>query len=207
MANQIEGVTERLLACATKEFFEKGYADASLRTISAAAQTSTSSIYVRFKDKAGLFSAIIDEACEDFLQMCEAEIRHFNQTNPGMPVQEMMDYKMVMMDRILDNIFDHYDAFKLLSSKAEGSAFSSFIHRVAELETAQTLRYIQAIHSDVLDSGRLLPGLLHTLTSAYWTGVFEIVVHDMNRDEARTYFIQLKRFFQRGWEDLFSPQQ
>lgn len=40
MAKQIEGVSERILACAKREFLEKGYTDASLRTIAAEAGTS-----------------------------------------------------------------------------------------------------------------------------------------------------------------------
>lgn len=55
MAKQIEGVGERILACAKEKFLEKGYTDASLRTIAAAAETSTNSIYVRFGDKEGCF--------------------------------------------------------------------------------------------------------------------------------------------------------
>lgn len=82
---------------------------------------------------AGLFSAIVDGACDDFLKMCEEEIEIFNQNNSEMPFDDMISYKMGMMDRILDNIFDHFEAFKLLSSKAESSAFSNFIHRIAEL--------------------------------------------------------------------------
>ena len=60
MAKQIEGVAERILAAAKEEFLDKGYVDASLRTIAAAAETSTNSIYVRFGDKEGLFSAIVE---------------------------------------------------------------------------------------------------------------------------------------------------
>lgn len=55
MAKQIEGVAERILTAAEQEFLEKGYVDASLRTIATAANTSTNSIYVRFGDKEGLF--------------------------------------------------------------------------------------------------------------------------------------------------------
>lgn len=51
MAKQIEGVSERILDCAKAEFLDKGYTEASLRSIAAAADTSTNSIYVRFKDK------------------------------------------------------------------------------------------------------------------------------------------------------------
>lgn len=55
MAKQIEGVYENIIACATKEFLNKGYADASLRTIATEAHTTTGSIYTRFGDKEGLF--------------------------------------------------------------------------------------------------------------------------------------------------------
>ena len=57
MAKQIEGVYEAVLDCAKKEFLEKGYKDASLRTIAQEANTSTGSIYTRFGDKEGLFSS------------------------------------------------------------------------------------------------------------------------------------------------------
>lgn len=55
MAKQIEGVYENIIACATKEFLNKGYVDASLRTIATEAHTTTGSIYTRFGDKEGLF--------------------------------------------------------------------------------------------------------------------------------------------------------
>lgn len=37
MAKQIEGVSEKIIAAAKQEFLEKGYVDASLRTIASAA--------------------------------------------------------------------------------------------------------------------------------------------------------------------------
>ena len=39
MAKQLEGVSERILNCAKAEFLDKGYTDASLRAIAAAADT------------------------------------------------------------------------------------------------------------------------------------------------------------------------
>ena len=76
MAKQIEGVSERILACAKAEFLDKGYTDASLRVIAAAAKTSTNSIYVRFGDKEGLFSAIVEpvltEMTERFVKIQES---------------------------------------------------------------------------------------------------------------------------------------
>ena len=64
MTRPIEGISERILACARKEFLEKGYSDASLRTIAAKADVTTGSIYSRFVGKEGLFSAIVQPAAD-----------------------------------------------------------------------------------------------------------------------------------------------
>ena len=62
MTKPIEGVSERILSCAKEGVLEKGYADASLRTIAAKAETTTGSIYSRFRDKEGLFGALVEPA-------------------------------------------------------------------------------------------------------------------------------------------------
>lgn len=41
MTKQVEGVYERVLACAKEEFLEKGFSKSSLRTIAAKADTTT----------------------------------------------------------------------------------------------------------------------------------------------------------------------
>lgn len=92
MAKQIEGVSEKIIAAAKQEFLEKGYVDASLRTIASAAGTSTNSIYVRFGDKEGLFSAIVEpvlnEMVERFLKIQE----RFHQMSPDEQAAQMPEY-------------------------------------------------------------------------------------------------------------------
>lgn len=48
MASRIEGFDEAILYHAKNEFLEKGFADASLRTIAQNAGVSTSTIYTRY---------------------------------------------------------------------------------------------------------------------------------------------------------------
>lgn len=60
MEKQKEGVFESIIVCAKKEFLEKGYMEASLRTIATNANTTTGYIYTRFGDKKGLLRAIVE---------------------------------------------------------------------------------------------------------------------------------------------------
>ena len=64
MTKQIEGVSEKILACAKAEFLEKGFGEASLRTIASKAGTTTGSIYSRFGGKEGLFGAIVEPTAD-----------------------------------------------------------------------------------------------------------------------------------------------
>ena len=50
---------ERLLACAKKEFVEKGYAKASLRAICREAGVTTGALYFFFQDKDDLFCSLV----------------------------------------------------------------------------------------------------------------------------------------------------
>ena len=52
---------ERLIECAKKEFLEKGFAKASLRQIAAEAGLTTGAVYFFFKDKNGLFGAVVEK--------------------------------------------------------------------------------------------------------------------------------------------------
>lgn len=67
MRQETVGVTENLLKSATEEFLEKGFMKASLRNISAKSGVSTNSIYTRFKDKEGLFSAIVKDTVDGLM--------------------------------------------------------------------------------------------------------------------------------------------
>ena len=74
MRKETEGVTEILIESARNEFLEVGFHDASLRRISAASGVSTNSIYTRFGDKKGLFTAIVKEPAEELMRIYLASI-------------------------------------------------------------------------------------------------------------------------------------
>ena len=69
MRQETAGVTEALLESAKKEFLKYGFHDANLRRISADSGVSTNSIYTRFGDKSGLFSAVVKPAADGLMEI------------------------------------------------------------------------------------------------------------------------------------------
>ena len=123
MAKQIEGVYESILECAGKEFLEKGYMDASLRTIASEAGTSTNSIYVRFKDKEGLFAAIVEPVSEGFLSRCLDVQETFHGFDSETQKREVGQYSGNAMLDMVDYIYEHFDEFCLLLDASYGTRF------------------------------------------------------------------------------------
>ena len=76
---------------------------------------------------------------------------------------------------------------------------------VVELDSATTYRYIEAVVNDAVTSGRLTPEIMHMINTACFTGIFEVVAHDMGREEAHAYVERLCLFYRAGWNTIFYP--
>ena len=205
MAKQKAGVYDKVLECAKEEFLSKGFLDASLRTIAQAAETSTGSIYTRFGDKEGLFRAIAEPVVDQFKAMFRRVQEDFHQLSEEEQRADMGQYTARHQEEMLDYIYDHLAEFKILVTNG-GERYDEFMHRVVELNSATTYRYIEAVGSDAVTAGRLTPELMHMISSACFSGIFEAVAHDMGRDEAKAYVERLCLFFRAGWQAIFDPQ-
>jgi len=184
---------------------EKGYNDASLRIIAQNADTSTSSIYTRFGDKKRLFDALVKGPADEMQRYyCDIQER-FSKEPPEYKQRVHFDYAKEKMYELVDFIYDHFDAFKLLIDCSEGAGYDNYVHDLVDIEVEYTLDFIESIGNDSLKTGRLSLELMHILSSGFLRGMFEMVSHNMTRDQAHIYVNQLKRFYTRGWSDIFEP--
>ena len=210
MAKRIEGVTENLLNCATEEFLARGYADASLRTISQKAGTTPRSIYTRYGDKEGLFGALAEPAAVHLKELLEYYMGVYHKK----PVEDQkklfhdtvfdIEYKGYI-EAIVSYMYDHWNECRLLICCSEGSKYAGFLDELVTVFEKYTLLYIDHTGNDVISSGRAKPELIHLLCSSFVHGFFEVVRHDMSRHDAIIYLNQLQEFYTCGWDNLFNP--
>ena len=202
MARRVEGRSDRLLECAMAEFMEMGYQEASLRVIAAKAETTTGSIYTRFRDKEGLFHALVDTTIDQLILWMREGNEAFAERPAGEQRETIFTYRPELWEQLVDFIYAHWDVFRLLVRCTDIGCYEDMLNRMIDIEAAYTRRFLEATGNDALESGRLTPMLLHMLSNAYYSGLFEIVRHDMTKGDAMTYVRQLRRFFTRGWADL-----
>ncbi len=204
MANRIVGVHERVLECAKAEFIEKGYTDASLRNIALNANTSTTSIYTRFSDKEQLFDAVVEPAVNVLQTWFKNQQEGFHQLPADAQTSRSFDYSSTLVDTFVDYLYEYFDLFKLLITGSSGTKYAEFINDIVKIDVDYTMKFMRTTGKDAVSSGKVTTKLIHILSSAYYSGLFEIVIHDMEKEEAYAYAHRLRRFFMCGWKDIFA---
>lgn len=202
MAKQIEGVYERILESAKAEFLQNGYVDASLRTIAANANTSTNSIYVRFKDKEGLFSAIVEPVMNALMDMFRNVQETFHGFDDEIQRSQMGQYSSNEMMKMIDYIYDHLDEFHLLLDASYGTRFQNFVDEFVRIETEYTYKWMEATGCRLEIDDDVTRNLLHIVDTSYFEGVFEVIRHDMSREEAKKYVSVLGKYHHEGFQAI-----
>lgn len=203
MAKRAEGVTEKLLECAKEEFLQKGYENASLRVIAEKAGSSKGAIYIRYPDKESLYRALVQPVADGLCTLLDFMLNGFNNMSDEAQREQVNTYSDGGFPKMIDYIYDHFDDFKLLLTSGENQIAQEFMHRLVELDTDCTFKFIEQTGNDALTSGRLTPELAHLLSSAFYSGLFEVVIHDMPKEQAIEHIQRMRMFYNAGWQKIF----
>ena len=118
----------------------------------------------------------------------------------------MFTYKPDLWEELIDYIYDHWDVFRLLVRCADHACYDEMLNRIIDIEVNYTHRFLESTGNSALTDGALTPMLLHMLSNAYYSGLFETVRHEMPKNDALAYVRQLRRFFVCGWADLLGTR-
>lgn len=202
MKKKNELAVDRILECAKEEFMEKGFEGASMRTIAEKAGYTTGMLYGRFADKSQLFKELVGEAADKLFDYYSGIQEEFASFSADRQKAEMHSYVDNKMDVMIDIVYENFDAFKLIICKSAGSGYEYYVDKMIDIETKNTDRFIRELKEAGYKTNEIRADLSHILASAMLNGTFEVVSHDLPREDARYYIKQLQDFFNAGWDRL-----
>ena len=197
-----ESINSKLLECAKAEFMEKGFADASMRTIAERAGVTTGMLYSRFADKNELFSALVKEGADKLYSYFSDVQEEFAEFPAEQQKGEMHSYTSGKMRVMMDIIYDYFDSFKLIVCHSAGSSYERYIDRMIEYETDSTERFMRVLQKNGTSVKTVRRDINHMLASALFNGIFEVVAHDFPKEDAFEYVDAVCEFFFAGWQRL-----
>lgn len=196
-------MTKDILHSATKEFSEKGFEKASMRTIAKNANVTTGSLYARYPNKDALFGALVEPVIASFLEANEEgnEKGIFHIHTDG--AQEMWSSTEISTTKIVNLIYENKERFALLINCSNGSSYENFIDQVVAIEEKETLEVLEMLKKKDYPCADISPQIVHMLISAQCYALFEIIRHDISKEEALVQVDQINEFFICGWNKIF----
>ena len=192
----------KILEVGKKEFLEKGFKDASLNKIVAEAGFTKGAFYGYYPDKAALFEDLVGEAAKGLLEQFKAaQTAHFDLVSEE-KTKDSLKLSTEYLRVFVEYMYAHFDAFKLILCRSEGTGYADFIEVLVDMEVDRSEEYYALLRKNGMLSGSMTRQLHHMITRAYFTAVCETIVHDMPREEAMKYVDELAIFFHSGWSGL-----
>ena len=203
MTKQMEGVSEKIIACAKAEFLQKGFGEASLRTIAAKAGTTTGSIYSRFGGKEGLFGAIVEPTANHILKRFAEIQADFHALDESRQPQEMERTVSASMAEIIDYMYAHFEEMQLLVDGSYGTKYQQFIEEMICIETEYTYKYMDVIKLPPKSRELISEEFVHIMVTSLFESFFEIIRHRMSKQNALKYADMLTKYHAAGWNTIF----
>ena len=163
MREKDDSARGKILEAAKAEFMERGFAEASMRTIAERAGFTTGMLYSRFADKSEIFRELVEEPADELYNYFMTVQNEFAGYSPEYQRREMHPYVAQKIDRMVDLIYDNFDAFKLILCKSGGTSYEYYVDKMIDVETESTFRFIDAVRGAGYEIADIRKDLAHML--------------------------------------------
>lgn len=192
----------RILEAAKTEFLEKGYRQASVRSIASSVGVTTGALYRYYASKEALFDALVSGAADDLY-------RRYRQYSEAYSAREL-DEQLTRLPEIAHDtnggmgdfqryVYENYDAFKLIACCSDGTKYEDYVERLIEVETKSSISLVQLMQKEGRLGADVDDTMIHIIASLMFTGIFEIIAHDEPVEAAIKHIVTLQDFYTAGW--------
>lgn len=199
-----EGTKQLFLDIGRREFLEKGFLNVSLRGIVQEAGFTLGAFYRHFPTKEALFDALVRESADGLMELFLHSQEAFAALSPEEQIRSMVTVTGGGFTQMIEYACDHFDAFKLVFCRSEGTAYARYLDRLIEIEVRSTHQFIGLLKQNGHPVREIDASLVHILATEVFRGIVEIFEHDMPRADALRYAEQLREFHTAGWERLLA---
>ena len=200
MRQESAGVTEALIESAKSEFLEFGFRSANLRRISADSGVSTNSIYTRFGDKSGLFTAVVKPAADGLMQLYLDSITQAEKCGSAATAVNIGDDGT---ESVLKYIYDNFTEFRLIFCCSEGTEYEHYFDKLAEIEESSYKNFAKQFSDS---EHHVSDFFIHVVCRTGWQYIYEVVSHELSYDEARDFMKSIREFCFAGWGRVLGLQ-
>ena len=194
-----ESTLMRIHQAARKEFRERGFHGASLRSIVKSLGMTTGAFYGYYKSKEDLFAALVEDHYRYLLDRFRQAQEEFAHLPYACQPEVLGDFSGACMFDMLHYAYAHLEECKLILCCSEGTKFSGLIDEMVEIEAEATHSYQKVLRELGRPSPQIDSTLEHILITGMFHTFFELVIHEMPLRNAENYVKEMRAFYTAGW--------
>ena len=189
---------ELLIEAAKKEFLEKGYNKASLRTICSKAGVTTGALYFFFENKAELFAAIVDEPLKGLKKLVAT---HFKEDSMYMSnIASLSEIELDHSDEsdmFIEYIYDYRDNFMLILNSSENTVYENCVDEFVDMLEKATPKMLSGMKGYTCDEY-----MSHWMSHLTIDAFINVIKHVEDREEAKRRMRPILNYLVKGWVEL-----
>ena len=195
MSKPDKSIDPRILQSAREEFLSKPYEQVSLREICRKAGVTTGAFYNRYKNKEELFDALVAPTLETVKTYSDATETFNYDRLDSQDMRRVWELTPETQRRIVEMLYADYKGFRLLLCHAEGTKYANFIHDFVSDITARSYRVAQEAYRRGIAPFLIDEEELHMLLTAYWSTMFEPIIHGLPKEKALRHSEAVAKLF------------
>ncbi len=196
---------EKILNAAKREFLDKGFAGTNVRAVAQRAGVTTGALYNLFKNKDGIFEALVGGVFGEFLHILAHndvfEARELDMKAGDL--SEITEMSRRRFLRMIDFFYANWDAMKLLVCCAKGSSYEHVFDKAIDFMENETL---QLLKLDGVKMSRRIKFFIHVMVTSHFENLKEIFYHDLTKTEAADFMLDFNVYHCGGWKQYWMEQ-
>lgn len=216
---QDKATREKLLECASQEFIEKGFKEASIRNICKKAGVTTGAMYFFFEDKEDLFSevvketvCIITETLTTHFQEEREEMHRASEEAEGADKarkeflgltddNHASDLEATRM--IVHCLYQNKDIVELIALKSQGTRYENYIDELVDI-LERHYRYLADCICKVRGIPLISDFLIHWISHEQIDVFIHLLTHVECEEEAMNLIESIVNVLYASWFGLFN---
>ncbi len=197
---------ERLLESAEKEFLEKGYMKASLRTICKNAGVTTGALYFFFQDKEDLLKELVEEPLCGLTALIRQHFTEEMERGIGVVSLDTDRRDISASKEIVRFLYRHYDVFLILLTRSQGSVYEDMVSRFADYGE-EHYRILSAKAAE--SCGVPVPDeyMVHWMAHMQINAFVHLLIHEPDVEKALANIEEVVVYLVSGWNGLFRSRK
>ncbi len=193
----------KLLASAKKEFMEKGYMQASLRTICKEAGVTTGALYFFFQDKEDLFASLVEIPLNKLYEIMN---HHYQQeiieAEKGFVIKQDFSDDLETARQIIHYIFQYKEECRLILIKSQGSRFEHAIDKFVDI-TEKHYRILFDQIAEQMGREKADDFIIHWMAHIHIDIFVHMLAHEESEEAAQQHMGKIIKYFTSGSYGIF----